>query len=236
MGLSRGLAYQHHGISTSYLFKIEAGLTTPKPETLDKIINGYGLDPMRGRHLHELSNPTEPIPTADRLRRCAHGTVGRSYLRDLEGRDICAAYVDPLWNVLDSTDGFRSLLAGVDETGNMRAWMFGPRAHTVLTDWPYEATRTVAVVRAALGRYRTSEQARDLIRQLRPNNDFRRLWSESTRVAYGRHITDLLHRRDPETKELTSWRISVADLTQNSHIQLVTAIRQHYSGPDPANT
>ncbi|WP_083898092.1 MmyB family transcriptional regulator [Nocardia vinacea] len=233
LGLSRAVAQQRHGISTSYLSDIEADRTTPKPETLEKIINGYDLDPPRTRHLRELCAPPEHLPTAERLRRYVHDDVGlMTYLRDLEKRDLFAAYVDPLWNILASTDGFRSWLAGIGEDGNVRAWVFTRHARAVLTDWRYEAMRTVAVVRAVLGAYRDSEQARDLMRHLRPSRDFQRLWKSSTQVAYGRHVNDLLHRRDPGTGELASYRISIADQTQNQHVQLVTAIRQPYSGPD----
>lgn len=236
LGLSRAVAQQRHGISTSYLADIEADRSTPKPETLEKLIAGYDLDDMRARHLRELRAPAEHLPTADSLRRCVHDNLGlMTYLHDLEKRDLFAAYVDPTWNILASTDGFRSLLTGIGENGNVRAWMFSPHARAVLPGWPYEASRTVAVVRGALGLYRDSEQARDLMRQLRPNRDFQRLWSSSTQVAYGRHVNDLLHRRDPDTKELASYRISIADLTQNQHVQLVTAIRQPYSGPDPTD-
>ncbi|WP_327096109.1 helix-turn-helix domain-containing protein [Nocardia vinacea] len=236
LGLSRAVAQQRHGISTSYLADIETDRTTPKPETLEKLIAGYELDPMRTKYLRELRSPAEQLPTADSLRRCVHDNVGlMTYLRYLDRRDLFAAYVDPLWNILASTDGFRSWLTGIGEDGNVRAWLFTPHAREVLTDWRYEAKRTVAVVKAALALYRDSEQARDLIRQLRPNRDVQRLWNSSTYVAYGRHVNDLLHRRDPDTHDLASYRISIADLTQNQHVQLVTAIRQPYSGPDPTD-
>lgn len=236
LGLSRAVAQQRHGISISYLADIEADRTTPKPETLEKLITGYELDSMRTRNLRELRSPAEHLPTTDSLRRCVHKDVGlMTYLRDLGKRDLFAAYVDPLGFILASTDRFRSLLPGIDETGNARAWQFSPHAREVLTDWHHEADRTVAAIRAVLARYRDSEQARDLMRQLRPNRDFQRLWNSSTQVAYGRHANDLLHRRDPDTHDLASYRISIADQTQNQHVLLVTAIRQPYSGPDPTD-
>ncbi|MEV5832847.1 helix-turn-helix domain-containing protein [Nocardia sp. NPDC052112] len=232
LGLSREVAKQRHGISTSYLSDIEADRTTPKPETLEKLINGYELDPPRTRNLRELRAPAEHLRTTDSLRRYVHDDVGlMTYLGALERRDVFAAYVDPLWNILASTDGYRSCLAGIGENGNVRAWVFTRHAREILTDWRYEANRTVAVVRAVLGAYRDSEQARDLMRRLRPNRDFQRLWNSSTQVAYGRHVNDLLHRRDPNTHDLASYRISIADLTQNQHVLLVTAIRHPYSGP-----
>ncbi|WP_433524055.1 helix-turn-helix domain-containing protein [Nocardia pseudovaccinii] len=236
LGLSRKVAKQRHGISTSYLADIEADRTTPKPETLEKIIAGYELDPPRTRNLRELLTPAEHLPTTDSLRRCVHDDVGlMTYLGALERRDLFAAYVDPLWNILASTDGFRSWLAGIGENGNVRAWVFSPHAREILTDWRYEASRTVAVVRAVLGTYRDSEQARALMRHLRPIRDFQRFWNSSTQVAYGRHVNDLLHRRDPDSRDLASYRISIADLTQNQHVQLVTAIGQPYSGPEPTD-
>ncbi len=236
LGLSRALAQQCHGISTSYLADIEADRTTPTPETLEKLIAGYALDPMRTRHLRELRAPAQHLPTTDGLRRYVHDNVGlMTYLGELDRRDLFAAYVDPLWNILASTDSYRSLLAGIGEHGNVRAWLFTPHARAVLTDWRYEANRSVAVIRAISGTYRDSEQARDLIRQLRPNRDFQRLWNSSTDVAYGRHSNDLLHRRDPDTHDMASYRISIADQTQNQHVLLVTALRQPYCGPEPTD-
>ncbi|MGW0252507.1 helix-turn-helix domain-containing protein [Nocardia goodfellowii] len=234
--LSRARAYQRHGISPSYLADIEADRTTPSLLLLDKLIAGYELDPMRTRHLRELHAPGQTLPATERLRRYVREDRDlMTFLDQLDDRGIIAAYTDPLANLLASTERFRSWLAGIGENDNIRAWVFTPDARAILTDWLHEATHSVAIVKAMSGIYRDSGQARNLLRQLRPSKDFQRLWRSSTQVVYGRHVHDLLHRRDPVTQELESYRIGLADLTQNQHILLITAIPQPYSGPDPTD-
>ncbi|WP_228000505.1 hypothetical protein [Nocardia australiensis] len=79
-------------------------------------------------------------------------------------------------------------------------------------------------VSAILGLYRNSQQARDLIRHLGPNTEFRRLWASSLDVNYGRDSDALLHVRDPTNGELVSYRLSIAPMVEDMTVLLVTAI------------
>ncbi|WP_067473403.1 MmyB family transcriptional regulator [Nocardia amamiensis] len=235
LGLSRFGAQQRHGISPSYLFDIEKDDYTPSFETLEKIISGYGLNPMQARHLRELRTPAEELAPADNLRQCVNDNTDLiSHLHDLEQREVLAAYLDPLWNALASNDSFQATTPGLQETDCIPTWLFSPAAKSVFVQWPHESAHSVATLKATLGRYRDSEQAKDLMRQLRPVKEFRRQWSASIDVAYGRDTNDLLHLRDPATDELSSYRLSVADVTQTQNVLLLTAIRKPYSGPEPS--
>ncbi|MFE9324181.1 helix-turn-helix domain-containing protein [Nocardia sp. NPDC052278] len=232
LGLSRFAAQQRHGISPSYLFNIEKDEYTPTFETLEKIITGYGLNSIQARYLRELRIPAEELaPVAD-LRRCVQDNVDMiSHLDDLEDRQILAAYVDPLWNVLACNESFRAATPGLEDSNCIPVWMFSPAPQTAYLHWPHESAYSVATLKAVLGRYRDSEQAKDVMRQLRPVKEFRRQWSASTDVSYGRDTNDLLHVRDPATGEPASYRLSVSDVTQTQNILLLTAIRKPYSGP-----
>ncbi|MEU2032594.1 helix-turn-helix domain-containing protein [Nocardia amamiensis] len=235
LGLSRFGAQQRHGISPSYLFNIEKDEYTPTFETLEKIIAGYGLNPMQARHLRELRTPAEELAPTDKLRQCVNENVDLvSHLDDLEQREVLAAYLDPLWNVLGRNYLFRAATPGLEETNCIPVWLFTPQAKTAFVLWAHESAHSVATLKATLGRYRDSEQAKDVIRQLRPVKEVRNQWSSSIDVAYGRDTNDLLHLRDPATGELTSYRLSVADVTQTQNVLLLTAIRKPYSGPEPS--
>ncbi|MEV6140472.1 helix-turn-helix domain-containing protein [Nocardia sp. NPDC051990] len=234
--LSRITAYERHGISPSYLSQIERGDRTPSIETLEAIIAGYGLTPMQARHIRELRTPAEVLAPVEKLRQCVSGNIGlTTHIQDLEERRVLAAAVDPMWNVLACNESFRSLLPGLDETDCIPRWLFSPIAQTVLVQWHHEAAHSVATIKAVLGRYRGSRQAHDLIRQLRPNKEFQRLWNCGIDVAYGRDTNDLIHRRDPMTREFASYRLSIADATQAQNVLLITAIRKPYSGSNPAD-
>ncbi|MFI9410051.1 MmyB family transcriptional regulator [Nocardia gamkensis] len=232
LGLSRNGAQQRHGISPSHLFNIEHDRYVPTFETLEKIISGYRLDAMMARHLRELRAPAEHLAPVDKLRECVNANDALiEHLQDLERREVLAAYVDPVWNVLACNDSFRAALPGLDKTDCIPTWLFSPHARPVFPQNPTEAAHSVATLKAVLGRYRDSEQAHDLMRQLRPHKEFQRLWTSSIRVAYGRETNELLHMRDPETGELASYRLSVADVSQSQDVLLLTAIRKPYAGP-----
>ncbi len=232
LGLSRFTARDRHGISASYLFEIETDRYVPKLETLETIIDGYKVDSLLGRHLRELRAPAEDLAPTDKLRHCVTGNVDWiSHLDDLERRGVFAAYVDPMWNILACNNLFRSALPSIEKTDSIPTWIFSPVAQKVFVDWNREAAHSVAYNKAILGIYRNSQQARDLIRQLGPNKECRRLWAASLAVNYGRDTDDLLHHRDITTGELRSYRISIAPQTEALDVYLVTAIGKPYSGP-----
>ncbi|WP_433204621.1 helix-turn-helix domain-containing protein [Nocardia sp. CA-107356] len=234
--LSRIAAYERHGISASYLSQIERGERMPSIEILETIITGYGLNPMQARHLRELRTPAEVLAPLDKLRHCVRGNDGLiTHIQDLEERGVLAAVVDPMWNVLACNESFRSALPDLDRTDCIPRWLFSPIAQTVLVQWLHEAAHSVATIKAVLGRYRGSQQAHDLMRQLRPNKEFQRLWTSGIDIACGRDTNDLIHQRDPITHELASYRVSVADVTQAQNVLLITAIRKPYAGPNPAD-
>lgn len=230
--LSRSKAYQRHAVSQSYLFNIEVHGTVPTLETLDRLIDGYNLPPLLARHLRDLRTPPECLAPASKLRDSVTSNhTLLNHLDDLERRSIIAAYVDPLWNVLACTEPLRANLPGIEDTWSVPAWTFSPAAKRVIVDWEHEAAHTVATLRVALGRYRDSEQARQLMHRLRPNLDFQRLWNGSIDVAYSRDSSNLLHIRDPLTETPGSYLLAVADVDQSRNIQLLTAIGKPYSGP-----
>ncbi|WP_433620901.1 helix-turn-helix domain-containing protein [Nocardia sp. CA-120079] len=232
LGLARSTARDRHGISDSYLFEIETDRYVPKLETLEAIIAGYKVDSLLARHLHELRAPAEDLAPVHKLRQSVAANLDWiSHLDDLERRGVFAAYVDPIWNVLACNDLFHTALPGIEKTDSIPTWIFSPIAQQVFVDWNREAAHSVAYNKAILGIYRDSQQARDLIRQLGPNKQCRRLWAASLSVTYGRDTDHLLHHRDVTTGELRSYRISIAPHTEALDVYLVTAIGKPYSGP-----
>ncbi|WP_040701525.1 MmyB family transcriptional regulator [Nocardia vinacea] len=133
--------------------------------------------------------------------------------------------------MLACNDSFRAAAPGLEETDCIPVWMFSAAPQAVHVRWPHESAYSVATLKAVLGRYRDSEQAHDVMRQLRPIKEFRRQWFSSIEVSYGRDTSDLLHVRDPATGEPASYRLSVADINQTQNVLLLTAIRKPYSGP-----
>ncbi|WP_329410819.1 helix-turn-helix domain-containing protein [Nocardia vinacea] len=174
--LSRVAAHKRHGISPSYLRQLEVGERIPSPETLFKLITGYGLSDGQARHIRELRYPAEDLPPTDKLRQSVHENVAlRNHIQDLEGRGVLAAYVDPMWNILLATTEFRSGMPGLEDSECIPVWLFSPIAKTIVIDWEREAAHSVATIKGVLGRYRDSEQAHVLLRKLRSHNDFHHL-------------------------------------------------------------
>ncbi|WP_327116460.1 hypothetical protein OHB12_04660 [Nocardia sp. NBC_01730] len=232
LGLTRLTARDRHGISNSYLFDIEVDKYVPKLETLEALIAGYEPSPLQARHLRELRSPPEDLVPTDKLRQSVTANLDwLHHLDDLEHRGVFAAYVDPIWNVLACNDLFRSTLPGIEETYSIAAWIFSPVAKDVWVAWEQEAALNVAYDKAILGLYRNSQQARNLIRHLGPNREFRRLWASSLEVNYGRDSDDLLHIRQPPNGGLVSYRLGIAPMVANMTVLLVTAIPKPYSGP-----
>ncbi|MBF6326639.1 helix-turn-helix domain-containing protein [Nocardia cyriacigeorgica] len=232
LGISRATAYLRHGVSTTYLAKIESDRTMPSLEVLEQLIAGYRCGPHQARYLRELRAPAVDLDAPDKLRQLVAGdTALMAQLTDLTNRGILAAYVDPLWNILACNNGFRAALPGIESTDCIPTWLFTPEARDVLVEWEAETARAIATTKPVLARYRDSIQVRDIMRRLGPNKDFQRLWTPIVEVIYGRPVTDLLHIRDPDTDELTSLHLVIAEPGQPYNIQLLIATPQPYSGP-----
>ncbi|WP_280503821.1 helix-turn-helix domain-containing protein [Nocardia farcinica] len=230
--LSRSAAQQRHGVSQSYLFDLEADKEMPTLETLDRIITGYDLSPTLRRHLHELRAGPEYLAPIDKLLTLdPHRAALLEHLDALEARDILAAYIDPIANVLACNNAFASRLPGINEIRCVPMWIFSPVARPIIIDWEYEAAHAVATLKPVLGRYRESEQAHELIHHLRPHKDFQRIWQAGVDVAYGRKTSDLYHWRNPATGEPESHLLTISDVDHTQNVKLVTAIRKPYSGP-----
>ncbi|WP_186818573.1 helix-turn-helix domain-containing protein [Nocardia ninae] len=239
LGLTRLTAHECHGISYSYLYEIEAGKRTPKLETLDALASGYGydVDSLLTRHLRELRSPPADLMPTQRLReRVTSNRDWMSHLDDLQQRGDLAAYLDPFWNVLACNELFLSAMPGLEKTCSIAEWLFSPIAQEVWVDWEKEAAWNIAYIKAILGRYRRSQQARDLLRHLGPNNEFRRMWASSVDVNYGRDSDSLLHVRHPPNNEIVSYWLSFAPMVEDMTILLTTAIPKPYAGPRNPST
>ena len=232
LGLTRLTARDRHGISNSYLYEIETDKNLPKLETLEALITGYKVDPSLSRHLRELRSPPADLDPTNKLRQSVTSNLDwMSHLDDFQHRGVLAGYIDPTWNALACNDLFLSTFPGLEKTYSIAAWIFSPIAKEVCVDWETEAAHNVAYDKAILGLYRNSQQARDLIRHLGPNREFRRLWASSLDVNYGRDSDSLLHVRHPTNGELASYRLSIAPMVEDMTVLLVIAIAKPYSGP-----
>ncbi|MBF6095755.1 helix-turn-helix domain-containing protein [Nocardia cyriacigeorgica] len=237
LGISRATAYLRHGVSTTYLADIENGRVMPSLEVLEQLIAGYRCDPHQARYLRELRVPAVDLDPPDKLRQLVAGdTALMAQLDSLTDRCILAAYVDPLWNILACNDGFRAALPGIEATDCIPTWLFTPAAREVLVEWEAETARAIATTKPVLARYRDSIQVRDIMRRLAPNKDFQRFWTPNVEIIYGRPVTDLLHIRDPNTDEVTSLHLVIAEQGQPYNIQLLIATPQPYSGPPDHKT
>ncbi|MFE3444962.1 helix-turn-helix domain-containing protein [Nocardia sp. NPDC059180] len=234
LGISRATAYTRHGVSTTYLADIESDRAMPSLEVLEQIINGYRCNPHQARYLRELRAPAVHLDPPDKLRELVTSdTTLTAQLTQLTDRCIFAAYVDPLWNILACNDGFRAALPGLEVTDCIPTWLFTPLARQVLIEWESESARAIATTKPVLARYRDSAQARDIMRRLVPNKDFRRLWAARGDVIYGRPATDLLHIRDPDSGQLISLHVVIAEPGQPYNTQLLIATPRPYAGSHP---
>ncbi|WP_406279445.1 helix-turn-helix domain-containing protein [Nocardia sp. NBC_00881] len=233
LGLSRAEARDRTGLSDGYLFEIERGKHVPSLEALEKLIAGYRLNLMQARHLRELRAPAEDLLPTPKLRESLTANdVLMSHLQGLEQRGVLGAYIDPVWNVLACNDSCRAALPGLEETAeSIPAWLYSPTAKTIVIEWEREAAHAAAVLKAMFGRYRASEQVRDLMRRLRPNRDTNRLWGPSTNVAYSRDASNPLHWRHPSTGQPNSYIMTASEVNQTQNVLLVTALRRPYCGP-----
>ncbi|MBF6445730.1 hypothetical protein IU434_27405 [Nocardia farcinica] len=139
--------------------------------------------------------------------------------------------------MLSCNDLFRSAIPGLDQTNCIpTSWLFTPLAREVLIEWEAETSRAISTTWPVLARYRDSVQAHDIMRHLSANKEFRRLAQANTAVIYGRPSTSLLHVRNPDTGDIASWRVAIADTGQPQNLQLLIITRKPYSGPPLTNS
>jgi transcriptional regulator with XRE-family HTH domain len=233
LGLSRGAAYRAHGVSQSYLFDIEHDIRIPSDTTLNRLIDAYGLDSQRSRHLRELRAPAQNLPATDELgTQLRHHTRLLRHLDYLENHGILGAYVDPLYNILACNDIFRTAWPGSTDTNSLLTWIFQEQSARLAPDRDREAAHTVAIARALAGRYRASGQTKKLLQQLADHDEFTERWISTIDVAYSRSPDELLHRRHPDTGEPVSFIMSMTEVLHTPHISHITLLPLPYHGPD----
>ncbi len=217
------------GFSTSHLARIERGFVPP-PETLEQLISGYALTMPLASHLRELAAPAQRLDTVRSLREYISAGPGLNLqLDEYARRGILAAYVDPTTAILKCNEPFKRRLPGIEHAESLAGWVFSSSGKATIIDHDLECVRTVTALKPALGRFRTSEQARDLITRLSPDNDVRRIWASSTEVSAGRDSTSLLHARNPIGTP-TSYRLNIGAASHTHNIQLLTAVPERYVG------
>ncbi|WP_232329570.1 helix-turn-helix domain-containing protein [Nocardia violaceofusca] len=186
-GWSREIAAARARISGAYLFKIEHGRSVPTIDTLARIVRGYDLDPAQRRHTYDLWNPPLQLAADDELRHQISTPEVNAHLAHLDAAHIICVYTTPLSTVLAASDRLYDALPGLRQAGNNLAlWFFQPPARELVVDWDDEAPHVVAALRAAIGPYRGSLDARTLVRTLAANPRFAELWTtHPTAVSYG---------------------------------------------------
>lgn len=200
--LSRRRAAIKTGVSEHYIRDIENGDRHPKAAIVEQLIAGYGLNMSQARHTRDLLAPPLDLTPTETLRDQVLQSRGLlDHLALLEKKGVLAAYVDPLLNVLLLNKHMVRAYPRLDEVGNVAPWIFGPHSRDVLTDRGNEADQVVALLKAVMGRHRDCAQTAHLLRRLRPNPEFNRIWTTRTRIAYGRETTDYLRWRDQITNE-----------------------------------
>ncbi|MFF2396341.1 helix-turn-helix domain-containing protein [Nocardia sp. NPDC058114] len=232
LGLTQAQAAAEVNFSAVHLGRFERGESKPPPDTLERIISGYRLDKAMASHLRELAGPAIMLAPPDALRRYVRAEKSlRLNLERFQARAIPAAFIDPFWNLLAHNDLFAAALPGIDDSGSISVWMFSDYSKTVVTDPESEGSWTVAMLKSALGRHRSSAQAKDLVSTLTPISDARRLWAASVNVSHGRDSQCPLHAYDANHR-LVSYQLSLTDGMLAHHVQLVTATPEAYSGPE----
>ncbi|WP_328715946.1 helix-turn-helix domain-containing protein [Nocardia salmonicida] len=227
--LTRDQAAATVRISVSHLQRIERGISIPHKNSLEDISRGYRLDPAMITHLHDLAAPAVNLMPAAHLRAYVLADTALTLnLARFQARGILAAYTDPLWNVLARNDLFADVLTGIDNSGSVALWTFSEHSEAVLLDPLTEKAWTVAMLKGAMGRYRDTEQAQDLVRALAPIREVQRLWAASPTVSYGRDPRTMIQARDP-TQNPAEYQLAVTETLPMQHIQLITAV----PNPDP---
>lgn len=233
MGLSRRQADELIGVSARYIGQIETGDRIPSFELVEKIIDGYGLDPDQARHMRDLRAPAIDLLATDQLRAQVHQSPHLlAHLAEVERQGVLAVVIDPMWNVLAANPSFLHAFPGLGPTDNTLTYFFRePAAKAQFIEWPLEAPYSVAMAKGATGRYRNSPQARQLLGQTAPNREFSDFWTTSTRITYGRNPDDHLHCRDPDTGEPYSISLQISEVSEPRDVLLAYGFRKPYTGP-----
>ncbi|WP_433206659.1 helix-turn-helix domain-containing protein [Nocardia sp. CA-107356] len=200
-GLSREKACAHIPLSAAYLGQIESGVRVPRPEALKFLAIGYELSSAQFKHLRNLREPSLDLVGHEQMRARLRATPAvLERLDDLARAHMLAGYFDPLWHVLVANHWLYELFPDLDRAGNLVVWHFLPVAKDILLEWEREAHVMVQMLKAAVGHHRKSALAQQLLTRLGRNEDFYRLWTTSTEIAYGRHATEHLHLRMGENR------------------------------------
>ncbi|MFI6217041.1 helix-turn-helix domain-containing protein [Nocardia brasiliensis] len=226
--LSRAAAYKRHDIAPGYLYELEKGKCQPSPTKLASLIRGYKLNEDQARYLHELNSPSVDLAPEEELgRRMASQAEFAAHLQDMQARDMPGAYLTPIFNILMCNDLLRSVLPEIDEAGSLLVWLFTPVAKEVHADWEREAARAVAMAKGVFARHRDTEQVARLLRRLRRNNDFRRLWTSSIDVSYGRSPNDYKYFRVPGSGDIVAYSVLLSAVPETSDLMLLNVVQKH---------
>ncbi|MGW6421439.1 MmyB family transcriptional regulator [Nocardia sp. NPDC055053] len=231
LGLTQSQAAAELNFSAVHLGRFERGEAKPPLDTLERIISGYRLDRDLASHLRELAGPPVMLAPPEALR--TYVQAEKSLMLNLErfqARAIPAAFIDPFWNVLAYNDLYADTIPGIDDHRSVAVWVLSEQAKRVIVDYEAEASWTVAMLKSALGRHRSSAQANELVSALAPISDARRLWAASVNVSYGRDSRCLLHAYDADRKRV-SYLLSLSVGIAAHHVQLVTATPEACSRP-----
>ncbi|WP_431953282.1 helix-turn-helix domain-containing protein [Nocardia lijiangensis] len=236
--LSRPRAAADLHISKELLKMIERGDARASPTVLNKLVATYDLDRAQERYTHDLARPPVPLASLEELRVRTVTPDRQAQLARLDDRDIAAAYIDPLWNLVLANSCFRAALPGLERhRDNICLWFFHPGSTTptaehLVIDHHSAAAYLVATLRGALGRHRETPHARTLFQDLCGSAVFSQLWDTSIALAYGRRPDDPIHLRDPTTGELYSIRIQFGDAPGSPDARFCLCYRQPYTGPE----
>lgn len=231
LGLTQDAAAEKVGYSAVQLGRFERGVQAPSVAALGEIISGYHVTRTMGWHLHELAAPAIMLAPTDALRSYVRAEESLMVSLDrFQERGVAAAFIDPLWNVLACNTLFSDALPGLERSWSIPLWMFSEQGKTAVVDPEDEAAWSVSMWKAALGRHRTSDQARNLVAGLAQNSEARRLWAASLAVATGRDARRPMHARDSQGN-LVSYQLALTEGLSAHHVQLLTATPEPYSGP-----
>ncbi len=226
--LSRARAYKCHDIAPGYLYELEKGKCQPSPTKLDSLIKGYKLNEDQARYLRDLNSPSiDLVPEEGLRRRMASQPEFAAHLQDMQIRGMPGAYLTPIFNILMCNDLLRSVLPEIDEAGSLLVWLFTPVAKEVHADWEREAARAVAMAKGVFARHRDTEQVARLLRKLRRNDDFRRLWTASIEVSYGRSPNDYKYFRVPESYDIVAYSVLLSAVPETADVMLLNVVQKH---------
>ncbi|MFF0492943.1 helix-turn-helix domain-containing protein [Nocardia sp. NPDC004068] len=233
LNLSRESAAREAEISSSAVNAIEHGHRIPSREVVNKLAHVYRLNHSQQRHIHDLREPSAPLPHPDDLRQLVSHPGIQAHLDHLSIRATLAAYADPLSTVLRSNQLFQRILPGLPEAdSNLAVWFFTPQGRHTIDHWHYEAHRAVTVLRMLLGRYRDTPQARALLRKLRKFPDFNQLWADTgLQVAYGHVGPTEIRINIPGAKRPVTLSPDISEFSDRSDVFFVSAT---FDDPPPS--